>query len=128
MNTAQTILAQFQMIPVMIGAHSFVGDASTLTFKWRAKSSDGSNCVRVTLNELDLYDLDFFSVRGTRVTDKGGIGNVYGDGLRAAFEGKTGLRLSLGTLGARPAKPPAFDPSRSYEAGGVVGSDYQKIG
>ena len=54
LTVANTILAQLGgagRLTSMIGAHSFVGDEKSLTFKYRARAEDGSNCCRCTVHK-----------------------------------------------------------------------------
>ena len=98
LEVANTILSQLGgsgRLSAMLGAHSFVGDASSLTFRIRAKATNGANCIKVKLDDSDTYTVEFWSIRGARFTRKSDVSDVYADNLRSVIEGTTGLYLSL---------------------------------
>jgi hypothetical protein len=82
-------------LTAMVGAKDFVGSPSALTFKFAARATNGSNCLRVTLDPSDTYTVEFLSVRGTSVKEKAKFSDIYCDGLVDLFESTTGLYLSL---------------------------------
>jgi hypothetical protein len=84
----------------MIGAHDFVGSETALTFRFRARAMNGSNCIRVTLMPSDTYKVEFISIRGTSVKVKSSHEDIYAEDLRNLIERTTGLYLSLGTMRA----------------------------
>lgn len=53
------------------------------------------NVVRITLNGLDLYDLEFIRVRGAKMKVVSTAENVYSSELRRVFEAKTGLAIGF---------------------------------
>ena len=95
MDTATIIFQQLggNKIIAMTGATHFAKDEYSLRFKF--KGSQKSNCVKITLNSMDLYDVEYFKIRGAnfkKVTESKGI---YYDMLVKDFESTTGLYLSL---------------------------------
>jgi hypothetical protein len=62
---------------------------------------DGINHVRLTLNALDTYDIDWGRVWGTKYRVVIRDEHIYNDSLQALFGERTGLATSLGTLGGR---------------------------
>jgi len=80
---------------VMIGAHSFSGDANSLTFKFKAKARNSSNCLKVTLDPSDTYTVEFYRVRAGTVKVVKSYSDIYADSLKGLFESETGLYLSL---------------------------------
>jgi hypothetical protein len=78
----------------MTGARHFVFDdvGQSLTFRlpW-----PGINFVRVTLTPADLYDMEFFKVRGLSLTLKAREVGIYWDRLQAVFTANTGLDTHL---------------------------------
>jgi hypothetical protein len=96
MNVAQTILQQLggRRFLAMTGAKFMVGDKQSLMFAL-PKCKDGINKVRVSLNASDTYDLDFFRLRGTQVTQIARVEDVYNDQLQEIFTQYTGLDTSL---------------------------------
>ena len=94
-KVAQTIFRQINgpKLGLMVGAHSFVGDENSLSFKF--KGSKKSNYCKITLNGFDLYDVEFKKIRGFDVKNINSIDNLYYDQLLNVFEKETGLYTSL---------------------------------
>ena len=82
---------------VMTGAKQFVYDNAkqALTFKIGGGAKDGINYVKVTLTPMDLYDVEFFKVRGMDLAAKGKTEGLYADQLRAVFMAATGFDVTL---------------------------------
>jgi hypothetical protein len=93
---AETILEQLGgRLISMIGAHHMFHHADgALSFKFKARASNGSNHCKVTLVN-DLYTVVFTSIRGSKVTIRGTFEGVYNDQLMALFERETGLYLTM---------------------------------
>ena len=99
-ETAQITLEQLggDKFIVMTRARNlaFNSDGS-LSFKLPAKW--GCNYVKITLNGLDLYDMEFRQLRIVKreLTNRliSEHNNVYFDMIRGIFEKETGLRTSL---------------------------------
>lgn len=71
----------------------------------RRSTRDRVTHVRVTLEPSDTYRVEFLRVTASRdVVDVAVLGEVHADGLRILIEGRTGLKLSLGTMGASTAR------------------------
>jgi len=81
---------------MMTGAKDFVFDGTkkSLTFKI-GRNAKGISHVRITLNGRDLYDVEWMSVRGGKVTTKAKDDGIYADMLRDVFENRTGMYTSL---------------------------------
>jgi hypothetical protein len=82
----------------MIGADSFTKEgeeSSWVAFKFKAKAKNKANYIKITLNPMDTYDLEFCNIRGMKVNWLEPITNVYCDQLKEVFEIETGLYLSL---------------------------------
>lgn len=81
----------------MIGAKNFVRDEKnyTIGFKFAAKATNKANYCRIKLNAMDLYDVEFISIRGVNVKTISTHNGLYADMLKGTFEDETGLRLSL---------------------------------
>ena len=104
-NAAAEILSQLggsRRLSIMIGAKNFgsANDCKTLTFSFAA--SKVANHIKITLNGLDLYDVEFIKVGRrnrttfeTPITTVKSVENVYADDLKELFERTTGLFLSL---------------------------------
>lgn len=101
LDVAEIILAQLggpARLSAMIGARNFVGEASSLTFKFSAPAKNKANCVVITLDESDTYTVRFCRVGRAplfEVAEKGETSMVHAPSLRAVIESATGLRLSL---------------------------------
>ena len=78
----------------MTGAKNFVVGPKGAGFKI-GRNSKGVNHVRINLNSMDTYDVEFISIRGDKMTVKSEVKGVYADMLRDVFEQHTGLRTSL---------------------------------
>lgn len=98
MQVATTILNQLggNKFIAMTGAHHLAGSRNTLHFSF--KGSRKTNKCKITLNSLDLYDVEFFKVNmraadPCRVVDN--YNDIYFDQLQGVFEKATGLYTSL---------------------------------
>lgn len=83
-------------LSAMIGAHSFThsNEGKTLTFQYRAKSP--CNAIRITLNGLDLYDIEFIKIgRKLTVTTIETRENVDCDTLQQCIESVAKVYLSI---------------------------------
>ena len=93
LTVAKTILQQLGgggRLKAMIGASNFGGDENSLMFK--IPQIKGIMYIKITLNAMDLYDIEFMDRVG-QVKDS--IEGIYNDQLKGAIETKTGLYLSL---------------------------------
>lgn len=77
---------------VMIAAHLFVAGANELHFQF--KGSRKANRVAISL-ENDLYNVAFYAGRGVNIRKVNEQCGLYADQLQKAFEGFTGLYLSI---------------------------------
>lgn len=91
---SSTILNQLggNKFRVMTGAKGFIYGANYLAFRIPFPSI---NEVRITLNALDLYDIEFRRVRGAKITLVKSYDNVYADQLQSVFSEATGLATHL---------------------------------
>jgi len=93
---AGTIIKQLggNQFITMTGAKNFTCDGPTAIFKI-GRNASRANYVKITLNSMDLYDIEFVraNVKGLTVMDE--YSNIYNDQLRGLFERVTGLRTSL---------------------------------
>ena len=78
---------------VMTGATFFADGQNKLTVKF--KGSRVANIMYITLNSLDLYDVQICKYRNLEVKVVDEIENCYNDDLVPFFEKTTGLRTSL---------------------------------
>lgn len=101
MSTAQIILQQLggRRFQAMTGASNFIAlSDGSLSFRLPSTPhfvKDGINAVKISLNEMDLYDLEFYRVRGTKHAVKHIISDIYAEELQGAFTFATGLDTYL---------------------------------
>lgn len=93
-SVASTILQQLGggKFKVMTGANRFYSTGNGLVFRIPYPKV---NAIRITLNALDLYDLEFSRVRGTKITLVKSISGVYAEDLQSVFTSVTGLNTHL---------------------------------
>lgn len=84
-------------LKAMIGAKEFVLDEknSSISFKFMAGAKNKARYMKITLNSMDLYDVEFSSFRKFEKTVRGSFNNVYAEDLKSLFEKETSLYLSL---------------------------------
>lgn len=97
MTVANTIRDQLgHKCLCMLGAQHLAGDATSLRFKI-GQNSRGVKWIKITLNEMDLYDLHFMFCRsGHDAFLKAEAHDVYAEDLHSVIESETGMRTSLG--------------------------------
>ena len=86
----------------MTGAKNFYYDKYTTTFKI-GRNSKSVNTVRITLNAMDTYDVDFMRVsfgtkQGYREKIISSHKGIYAEDLREVFESSTEMYTSLGSM------------------------------
>ena len=80
---------------VMTGAKNFMGFSNGLVMKI-GRNSSNSNYLKITLNSIDLYDMEFAKV--SRMGEKKSVteySDVYNDMLSDVFEKHTGMYTKL---------------------------------
>tara|TARA_R100000008_G_C3525575_1_gene136405 strand:- start:447 stop:758 length:312 start_codon:yes stop_codon:yes gene_type:complete len=97
MTVAKTILEQLggNKFRVMTGAKNFMGFTDGLAMKI-GRNSSNSNYLKITLNSMDTYDMEFAKV--TRMGEKKSVteyNNIYCDMLTDQFTSHTGMYTSL---------------------------------
>ena len=97
MSIAKTILEQLggNKFRVMTGAKNLMGFENGLVMKL-GRNSSNSNYLKITLNSMDTYDMEFAKL--TRMGEKKSIteyNNIYNDMLTAQFTAHTGMYTSL---------------------------------
>jgi hypothetical protein len=97
---AQTILSQLggsNRLSLMIGAHNFVrsDDERYVAFKFKQKSPAKINYIKITLNSMDTYDIEFGWIRGMNYTVKSNETGIYCDMLTKIVSDTIQLHLSL---------------------------------
>lgn len=82
---------------VMTGAKNLTCDNNSMGFMLSSRiTKNKSSFVKITLNVMDTYDIEFKSIRNFEVKEISKIEGVYNDQLVAIFEKETGLATSLG--------------------------------
>tara|TARA_Y100000590_G_scaffold55861_1_gene58489 strand:- start:150 stop:446 length:297 start_codon:yes stop_codon:yes gene_type:complete len=97
MSVAREILNQLggNKFRVMTGAKNFMGFSEGLVMKI-GRNSSNSNYLKITLNSMDLYDMEFAKV--SRMGEKKSVteyNNVYNDSMVEVFEKHTGMYTKL---------------------------------
>jgi hypothetical protein len=99
-------LGGVRALKLMVAAYYFSYDRKQRTLKFRFRGSEVANCVEITLNANDLYDLKFWKIRGGRrglrceVVQE--FEDYYSDSLMPIFEETTGLDLTVPIVRAAP--------------------------
>ena len=97
MTVAKTILEQLggNKFRGMTGAKNFMGFTDGLVMKI-GRNSSNSNYLKITLNSMDTYDMEFAKV--TRMGEKKSVteyNNIHCDMLTDQFTSHTGMYTSL---------------------------------
>ncbi len=110
MSTGSTIYAQLGggRFVSMTGAKFLLEWNTGLSFKLSSRSTkDGINFVRITLNAMDLYDIEFVKVgpqprplhalagKTAKIATVATVENVGADQLQSVFTNHTGLYVHL---------------------------------
>jgi hypothetical protein len=82
-------------LKAMIGAKQFYSDNDGNTLVFKFPNPRGPNLVKITLNGMDTYDIEFW--RGTKKVKE--MSNIYNDQLMDVFEKETGLYLTFSSRG-----------------------------
>lgn len=111
LDVAKTILDQMggqRRLTLMIGAKKFVAlnEPPGVSFQFMStdEPSKTGNRIKVTLNALDIYDIEFGFVRGTSYRVVKEYSNVYADQLEPLFRRQTGLALRLASANLLPSE------------------------
>ena len=98
-NNIFSLIGSPNQLKVMIGAKDFCKgmygekyNCPGISFKF--KMSKQYNFCKISLNPLDLYDLELGKIRKFEYTNQVILDNIYFDNLRSIFSDKTGLSLS----------------------------------
>ena len=75
-----------------VNAKNFTYDKKTCSMVFQFSGSKKCNLIRITLNSMDLYDLEFMKI-GKEVKTVSKVDDVYNDMLISTFESETGLYL-----------------------------------
>ena len=78
----------------MIGAKNLAGTKNSLVFKI-GRNSKKVNYIRITLNAMDLYDVEYMKVTTKKSTTLYTDNGLYNDMLNKSIEENTGMYTSL---------------------------------
>ena len=97
MSVAKTILEQLggNKFRMMTGAKNFMGFAEGLAMKI-GRNSSNSNYLKITLNSMDTYDMEFAKL--TKMGEMKSVteyNNIYCDMLTDQFTAHTGMYTKL---------------------------------
>lgn len=104
MQVAKTILEQLGgagRLQVMTGAYNFVAYPNGVSFKFKNRKV---NYVKITLNGMDLYDIEFLKLTVNSQKKVAEFEDIYFDQLIDIFEDTTGMYLRLFAKGGRLKK------------------------
>jgi hypothetical protein len=105
-SIAMTILKQLggmNRLIVMTGAYNFIDLGNGVSFKIK---NQRANYIKITLNYMDLYDLEVGRIRGTTYKVVATHKDVYFDQLKPLIEKATGMYLSLFAKGGKVKREP----------------------
>jgi len=90
-------LGGIQRLYAMIGAHNFIRSDKEryMAFKFKQKTPEKINYVKITLNSMDTYDIEFGWIRGLNYTVRTSLSGIYGDTLRQTVADTIKLNLAL---------------------------------
>jgi hypothetical protein len=77
----------------MLGAKNLVDHGDALSF--RIRGSKAINYIKITLNGMDLYNIEMGKIWGDKYTVKYTLDDAYNDMLHSIIERETGLYTSL---------------------------------
>jgi hypothetical protein len=93
---ALEILSQIggiRRLSMMTGAKDFVSGEDRVIFKIGKGAKNKINSIKIVLNAMDLYDVTFLRVWGTKITTVKTVEGIYNDMLQSTFEEETGFFL-----------------------------------
>lgn len=89
----------YSRIVAMIGAHTFTYSGregvEPDNIAFRFKMSRKANWCKITLNNNDLYDVEFCRFHGIKILNTYKFENVFAEDLHDIFEDVTGLCIKL---------------------------------
>jgi len=97
---AETIYQQLggHRLPIMTGVKNFVAHDDGLSFRLPSSpnyAKDGINCVKITLNGKDLYDVEYGSIWGLKYKKVRQVHDLYAENLQESFRQVTGLETRM---------------------------------
>lgn len=104
MNFANEILNQLTrtkngpgILKIMIGARNFMRSDKDqfITFKFTVKAANKANYMKITLNAMDTYDVEFIRIWGANIKRISKHEGVYNEDLFGLFQSETKLALRM---------------------------------
>tara|TARA_R110000772_G_scaffold9622_6_gene31541 strand:+ start:512 stop:823 length:312 start_codon:yes stop_codon:yes gene_type:complete len=95
-HVAKEILNQLggNRFAMMTGSKNFGASENKLSMQL-TRNASGANYLTITLTPMDVYTMEFISVRAGKRTVKKVVENVYNDMLQRMFTDATGLYTRL---------------------------------
>lgn len=95
-QVAATILNQLggKRFCLMTGAKQLMALENGMTCKI-GRNGSNANYLKITVNSMDLYDMEFIRIHGGNMTTKKKVTDIYCDQLQDIFTEVTGLYTSL---------------------------------
>lgn len=94
MKVANTILNQLggRRFIAMTGSKNFIASEKNNSLSMKlTRNQSGANYLRISLTPLDVYKMEFISIRGNSMKTKVEFNDVYCDQLQELFTEATGL-------------------------------------
>jgi len=82
-------------LSVMLGATGFTYCCDNAYVLFKFKMCKTFNYIKITLNSMDLYEIEFGKIWGANIKNVTKFDGIYADQLKPLFEKETGLYLSL---------------------------------
>lgn len=80
----------------MTGAKHFYATNNGMGFRLSSSMTKNKiNYIKITLNAMDTYDIEFINIRGTNIKTISTFEGAYNDMLQNIIKDRTGLYLSL---------------------------------
>ena len=80
----------------MTGAKNFVKDDKSKMIAFKiGRNSKNVNYVRIKLNSMDTYDMEFINMRAGKMTVRSKANGIYNDQLESVFTENTGMYTKL---------------------------------
>lgn len=79
----------------MIGAKHLIKGENYVSFRFMRGAANKANYCKITLNSMDLYDVEFGKIHGMNYKVIGEESGLYDDQLFSHFQDETKLNLSL---------------------------------
>ena len=85
----------YKRLVSMIGAKNFVQDDNSISFRFMRGAANKANHIKITLNEMDTYDVVFSKIHGMNCKTISTHEGFYNDMLFGLFTSETGLALKI---------------------------------